>query len=137
MDLVEAAKHSLYSAERGDARAQNEIGYHLDRGLGMTQDSVSAARWYQHAANQGQPNAMHSLAGMYLSGRGVMRNVVLGYAWLELAVRHYTQSEPQLATAQSLRDRLKMRLPPMALERANAFVAAWRAQPQQATATGN
>ncbi|MGH6692321.1 MAG: hypothetical protein ACREF4_16765, partial [Gammaproteobacteria bacterium] len=86
--------------------------------------------WYQRAAKQGYPNAMHSLAGLYLYGSGVMRDFVLGYAWLELAVRHYAPSAPQFAAAQRLRDELQAALPPAALQSANAFVASWRAEPE-------
>ena len=84
--------------------------------------------WYMRAANQGQPNAMHSLAGMYLNGRGVMKLPARGYAWLQLAARHYPRDAPQREAVLKLRDQIRMTLTPVGLQRAQAFLGSWTAK---------
>jgi TPR repeat protein len=101
---------TLVAAEGGLAGAQNDAGFNAAQGLGVARNDAAAARWYMRAANQGQPNAMHSLAGMYLNGRGVMKLPARGYAWLQLAADTIHRDAPQREAVLKLRDQIRMTL---------------------------
>lgn len=58
-------------AETGDPEAQTYVGEFYEQGLGVPQDYVEAARWYQAAADQGFSRAQRSLAYLYEQGLGV------------------------------------------------------------------
>jgi TPR repeat protein len=59
------------AAEKGEAKAQFNLGLMYDNGQGVPQDYNEAAKWYTKAAEQGFPAAEYNLAGMYEDGRGV------------------------------------------------------------------
>lgn len=63
----------LYSlaAKDGYARAQNNLGVCLERGLGVGQDEKAAVMWYDLAARGGYPMAWLNLGDCYRYGRGV------------------------------------------------------------------
>ena len=46
----------------------------LTNGLGVPQNDVAAAKWYQKAAEQGFKEAQHTLGLMYANGQGVERD---------------------------------------------------------------
>lgn len=48
-----------------DARAQCQVAYLYERGLGVKQDGAEAIRWYEKAASQGDSYAENSLAQLY------------------------------------------------------------------------
>lgn len=58
-------------AERGEPRAQHNLGVMYDYGRGIPQDSTQALKWYRRAAGQGIPEAQHNLGLMYAYGQGV------------------------------------------------------------------
>lgn len=81
--LFELELHELQlNAEMGNANAQLELARMYDFGRGsilarlfnlgtrVREDKVEAARLYKLAADQGQPDAMYSLAVMYERGQG-------------------------------------------------------------------
>lgn len=49
-------------------------------------DYATAFKEFIHEARQGNPYAMGKVAGMYLYGAGVEKNLVEAYAWFSLAV---------------------------------------------------
>ncbi|HGG59011.1 MAG TPA: sel1 repeat family protein [Gammaproteobacteria bacterium] len=59
------------------------LAYILDK----AEENERAFSLYQRAAARGDPEAMHGLAGMYLSGEGVKQNQARGYALMEAAGR--------------------------------------------------
>ena len=59
------------AAEDGLAEAQNNLGLMYERGIGVPQDYVAAARWYALAADQGLAVAHNNMGVMYHFGRGV------------------------------------------------------------------
>ena len=63
-----AAEYWLEAAQRGDAMAQNNIGWAYDTGRGVEQNYFEAVRWYRLAAAQGNQRAQSSLAEIYLFG---------------------------------------------------------------------
>src|SRR5436309_9079736 len=70
-DYAQALKDWLAEAEKGDARAQHNVGVIYDSGRGVTADPVEARRWYERAAAQGLPEAQNNLGMLYAKGRGI------------------------------------------------------------------
>jgi len=56
-----------------------------DQGEGVRVDLGRAVRWFEKAAKQASRQRKQSLAMMYHSGDGVVRDDVLAYSWLNLA----------------------------------------------------
>ena len=56
-------------AEKGDARAQLEVGQTYYFGTGVEQDDEEAVKWYRKAAIQGHRVAQYNLGEMYATGR--------------------------------------------------------------------
>lgn len=64
----EAAAAALPLAEAGVARAQLLMGFFHENGLGVPADPAQAVAWYEKAAAQGQPQAIHNLARSHEMG---------------------------------------------------------------------
>ena len=73
------------AAERGDARAQAQLGFMYATGRSMPQNYTLASYWYRRAAEQGNVAAQHLLGLMYDKGFGVPPDYVLAHMWLNLA----------------------------------------------------
>jgi hypothetical protein len=73
------------SAERGDARAQFELGAAYANGQGVPQDFVQAMAWYRKAAERGHAEAQFSVALMYYHGQGVPQDDAQAVVWLRNA----------------------------------------------------
>lgn len=52
-DYSIAMDYYLIAANKGDARAQNNIGVMYENGLGVPKNNASALKWYHQAAKQG------------------------------------------------------------------------------------
>ena len=72
-------------AEKGDARAQYNLGLLYASGLGVTHDYQAALKWHRMAAAQGHAGAQNELAQMYAKGQGVQSDQVLAYVWYSAA----------------------------------------------------
>ena len=57
-DLVASALRYLAAAEKGDAKAQWNVGLMDLAGLGVPQDLVAAEQWIEKAAAQGYADAL-------------------------------------------------------------------------------
>ena len=68
-------------AERGDARAQCELGH----AYAEIWNTAEATRWYRKAAEQGIAEAQYALGQYYAAGEGVPRDNAEAYAWFCLA----------------------------------------------------
>ncbi|HIJ92135.1 MAG TPA: sel1 repeat family protein, partial [Rhodospirillaceae bacterium] len=68
-DYVAALREWRPLAERGNARAQSNLGVMYENGRGVAQDYAQAVRWYRKAAGQGFAHAQHGLGYMYENGR--------------------------------------------------------------------
>lgn len=73
-------------AQRGDARAQYNLGMLYASGLGVDQDYQAALKWHRMAAAQGHAGGQNELAQMYARGQGVQPNPVLAYVWFSMAI---------------------------------------------------
>ncbi len=72
-------------AEKGDARAQHNLGVMYDYGRGFPQDTTKALKWYRRAADQGIPDAQHNLGLMYYYGQGVPQSYIKAARWYRRA----------------------------------------------------
>jgi TPR repeat protein len=81
------------AAERGDPRAQTQLGYMHERGLKVPQDYYLAAQWYHRAAAQGDPRAQHRLGILFNKGFGVNFDLIEAYKWLNLAATRVRPGE--------------------------------------------
>ena len=75
-------------AEKGDARAQNELGFMYANGKGVPQDFKEAVAWFRKVALQGDAKAQNNLGVMYYKGQGVLEDYVAAYAWWNLAAEN-------------------------------------------------
>jgi len=62
------------TAEQGNGKAMNFLGYCYHKGNGTSPDMEQARRWYQAAADAGDPDGMHNLSVLYFTGQGVQQD---------------------------------------------------------------
>ena len=72
-------------AERGDVRAQYELGTMYRYGWALPQDYAEAVRWYRLAAEQGSVEAQRTLGALSKLGEGVPQNYAEAARWYRLA----------------------------------------------------
>lgn len=72
-------------AQKGDVRAQVNLGTMYDSGNGVGENPVLASQWYRQAAEQGNSGAQYNLAVMYSTGRGVALDLGQAVAWYRKA----------------------------------------------------
>ncbi len=138
-------------AASGDARAQNNLGYLYEHGLGVAQSYEQALIWYRKASEAGLPEAKYNLATLYHYGRGVPRSLEIalplftaaaqaGYADAEYMVGEYHRAglggqgrDGALALSWFLRAARKGH-PGAQLMAASIYFSGegWRAEPQKA-----
>jgi TPR repeat protein len=68
-------------AERGEAKAQFELGLRLLGGEGLPKDEQQAAEWLQKAAAQHLPGAMNALGTLHEEGVGVPKDQKKALEW--------------------------------------------------------
>lgn len=73
-------------AERGDVRAQLNVGWMYYYGEGVRQDKTQAMVWYLKAAGQGDVTSMFNLAYSYEHGEGVKPDLNESQRWYKVAV---------------------------------------------------
>ena len=86
-ELEEAADYYRRAAERGNSRAQAELGLMYLEGQGVQGNPEEAARWLRRAAESGDAIAQYSLALLYHQGHGVGRDFGEALYWYENAAR--------------------------------------------------
>ena len=76
-------------AEQGDSEAQFGMGavHHY-----LKENYREAAEWYRMAADQDHVGAQLSLGLLYYDGRGVPKDFVKAWAWLNLAAREFKEA---------------------------------------------
>ena len=72
-------------AEKGDAKAQTNLGEMYAKREGVLEDDKEAVKWYRKAAEQGDAVAQFNLGVMYDNGEGVPEGDVTSYAWFNIA----------------------------------------------------
>ena len=82
-DSASVAKIWRRLAEKGDAKAQNQLGIMYENGEGVRQSFVEAAKWYRLAAEQGHTGAQLWLGNMYRT-----QDYVQAHMWFSLAAAY-------------------------------------------------
>ncbi len=72
-------------AEKGNARAQCNLGYCYYWGYGVEENDEEAVKWYRLAAEQGYAVAQHHLGYCYHEGNGVAKDYNEAVKWYRLA----------------------------------------------------
>ncbi|MDH4079042.1 MAG: sel1 repeat family protein [Nitrospira sp.] len=85
-DFRVAAALFLPLAEKGDDRAQYNLGLLYASGLGVMHDFKAAMKWHRLAAGQGHAGAQNALAQMYAKGQGVPLDSVRAHMWYSVAI---------------------------------------------------
>jgi len=83
--LAEAARVAHVRAERGDVKAQANLGTMYYYGKGVPQDYAEAVRWYRRAAEQGYAKAQYDLGFMYAQDKGAPRDYAQSAGWVRKA----------------------------------------------------
>ena len=84
-DFPTAAELWRGLAEKGDARAQYNLGYLYANGRGVSQDYPAALAWYTRAAEQGFAPAQFNLGVLYSSDDGVPPDFPAALQWYRAA----------------------------------------------------
>ena len=76
-----AVQYYYESAKRGYAKAQCNLGYCYEYGLGVTKDEYEAVKWYRKSAEQGNAFGQYNLGVSYEKGRGVIQDYYEAVKW--------------------------------------------------------
>lgn len=72
-------------ANKGDAAAQNRIGYMYWSARGVKEDDAEALHWFRLSANQGNGDSQYTIGLAYSTGSGVVEDAVEAAKWYVLA----------------------------------------------------
>lgn len=95
-----------------------------DKGISI--DPIAGADCIRRAAENGSHDAQALLGALYSDGHGVPQNDVLAYQWLILGTMR-----GELEAAWTVRDRVRRRLTPAQVSRAQEAAAQWLEQQEQ------
>ncbi len=72
-------------AERGDAKAQGDLGLMYEKGLGTDVDPKKAAYWLARGAHRGDASAENNLGALFFHGEAVIQDYAQARQWFEKA----------------------------------------------------
>ena len=101
---------SLKAAQRGDAKAQVNLGYAYHGGQGVAMDKAEAVKWFRQAADQGNSDGQRALGYCYHDGVGMGKDEIEAFAYWTLAAITDTEAREKVAD-------LKGKMTPAALSR--------------------
>ena len=84
-DFKTASKEWKPLAEKGDAKAQSNLGILYFNGKGVLKDYSQAVKWLKLAAEQNEPEAQYILGKIYAEGDGVIKSFKNAKHWTKLA----------------------------------------------------
>src|ERR1700691_3441677 len=87
-DVLNAISWLSKAADKGHAKAANNLGVLYAKGVGMLQDESKAVHWYKHGAELGDAVAQWNLGQCYFSGAGTSKDKIAAYMWLTIAIRN-------------------------------------------------
>lgn len=99
VDYSVLARDYRSAAERGDARAQAELGKLYWAGAGVERNAEAAVQWLRKAAEQGDADAQFYLGHAYALGYGVPKDAAEAQRWKAKATEQ--GYEPRLPSAGS------------------------------------
>ena len=92
--LLERIKYLYKLAEKGDPRAQNNLGVIYAKGVGVKKNPASALKWLKRSARQDNPVGLYNLGVMFYNGDGVPHDYLRGfYSFLASAEKGYAQAQ--------------------------------------------
>jgi TPR repeat protein len=118
-DYAMALEEWLPVAKLGHSRAQGNLGFMYNEGLGVPRDYAEALRWHRAAAEQGNANAQNNLGYMFDNGLGVTQNYIQAHMWFNLAAASGNES------ARENRDIAAKRMTPADISEAQHLAREW------------
>lgn len=82
LDHIDSLKHS---ADKGEVKAQCQLGDMYSKGNGVRHDDEQAVKWYRKAAEQGSATGQFNLGLMVAEGRGVPQDDLEAITWYRKA----------------------------------------------------
>ena len=119
-----SAPKRVAAAERGEAKAQLDLGTRYARGEGVDKSDAEAAKWLRKAADQGLDRAQLDIGVLYATGRGIPRDATEAAGWYRKAA---DQGLPQAQLNLGLANDLGLGVP---LDKAEAETW-WRTAAEQ------
>jgi len=86
-DFKKAYNLWLPLADEGNVKAQHNLGFMYQTGLGLAQNYNEALKWYKLAADQGYAESQNNLAYMYDKGLGTKVDYLEAVKWYQLAAK--------------------------------------------------
>jgi TPR repeat protein len=87
------------SANRGDPRAQHDLGLMYVKGDGIDRDPKLGAQWLEQSATAGMPKAQYHLGLLYQKGLGVSADMKAAYKWYhKAALQGHVRAQYNLGT---------------------------------------
>ena len=119
-------------ADKGNATAQNNLGFMYRNGRGVPQDYAVAVAWYRKAAEQGDAHAQYNLGAMYVHGEGVAQDYVQAHMWLNLAASRLAASEKENRDlAIKHRNIVAAKMTPAQIAEAQKLAREWKPKPER------
>ncbi|MHB9147029.1 MAG: tetratricopeptide repeat protein [Candidatus Amoebophilus sp.] len=84
-DPAKKLNELIERAEKGDAKAQYEVGRKYYQGKKISQDYKQAFKWFTKVEAQGNVDAQVAIASMYYHGQGVQQNYEEAFKWFTKA----------------------------------------------------
>jgi TPR repeat protein len=98
------------------------------KGEGVPQNHAEAVKWFQLAADRGNPEAQYNLGLAYATGMGVSQDNVSAHMWLNLAATGFASSDAaKRSLAAHARDAVADKMSPAQVAEAQRLASAWNA----------
>ncbi len=94
-DYEKARKYHFQAAMGGERRSMMDLGTIHENGMGVPQDLIEAARWYEWSAKYGFGPAQYNFAIMLETGEAGRTDLVEAYMWYELAAIYSAEVLPE------------------------------------------
>ena len=118
-DSTEALKYKLVAAKAGYALAQHDVALLY----GRQENFEEALKWSKMASDQGYPDALYNLSGLYFQGKGTPKDLALAYAYFKLSKVPPRKQVNEMAGI----------LTKPELKKAEKLVSEWKPQPTALT----
>jgi hypothetical protein len=90
-------QQKIEKAEKGDTRAQYEVGNMLMKGQGTSVNEAEAFKWFEKSADAGYTKSQYKLGFMYLNGKGTKKSEKQALKYLNAAAKEgYGPAQYQL-----------------------------------------
>ena len=82
VNYAQLARKIIPMAEKGNIKAQFQLGLLFLNGKGVPKDYMQAANWFSKSALKGDVNSQYYIGAMYARGLGVSKNYYVAAEWL-------------------------------------------------------